>query len=95
MDSSTELASDTAPLNLGPDAIFARDAGRRIIGPEVARRLQASRPETRILLMSGFPQPILDSGRHLDEGMTLIEKPFSGPMLIEEIARVTERGAAR
>ena len=41
----------------------------QMAGPEVARRLQRSRPETEILLMSGFAQPILDAGGHLDEGV--------------------------
>jgi hypothetical protein len=41
--------------------------------------------------MSGFAQPILDSGGYLDAGMTLIEKPFSGPGLLAKIAQVIER----
>jgi hypothetical protein len=41
--------------------------------------------------MSGFAQPILDSGGHLDAGMTLIEKPFSGPGLLAKIAQIIEQ----
>ncbi len=41
--------------------------------------------------MSGFAQPILDSGGHLDAGMTLIEKPFSGPALLAKVAQILER----
>jgi len=60
-------------------------------GPEVARRLLQARPGVAVLLMSGFAQPILDSGGHLDAGVTLIEKPFSGPLLLERIAQLLER----
>ncbi len=61
-------------------------------GPQLARQLLEQRPSLRVLLMSGFAQPILDSGGHLDAGMTLIEKPFSGPVLLAKIAQIIERG---
>jgi two-component system, cell cycle sensor histidine kinase and response regulator CckA len=60
-------------------------------GPELARQLVAQRPTLRVLLMSGFAQPVLDSGGQLDAGMTLIEKPFSGPSLLAKIAQVIEQ----
>ncbi len=63
----------------------------RMPGPELVRRLLSERPGTRVLLMSGFAQPILDSGGHLAEGTTLIEKPFSGPSLLAKIAEILER----
>ncbi|HWY89962.1 MAG TPA: PAS domain S-box protein [Solirubrobacteraceae bacterium] len=60
-------------------------------GPQLAKRLLAERPSVRVLLMSGFAQPILDSGGHLDVGMALIEKPFSGPGLLAKVAQTLER----
>jgi CheY-like chemotaxis protein len=63
----------------------------QMLGPQLVRRLLQERPSLRVLLMSGFAQPILDSGGHLDEGMTLIEKPFSGPSLLAKIAQILER----
>jgi PAS domain S-box-containing protein len=60
-------------------------------GPQLAKRLLVERPATRVLLMSGFAQPILDSGGHLDDGMVLIEKPFSGPGLLAKVAQILER----
>jgi PAS domain S-box-containing protein len=60
-------------------------------GPALAQRLLAERPALRVLLMSGFAQPILDSGGHLRDGMVLIEKPFSGPALLAKIAQMLER----
>jgi two-component system, cell cycle sensor histidine kinase and response regulator CckA len=63
----------------------------RMPGSQLARQLLAQRPTVRVLLMSGFAQPILDSGGHLDAGMTLIEKPFSGPSLLAKIAQIIEQ----
>ena len=60
-------------------------------GPQLAKQLLARQPSLRVLLMSGFAQPILDSGGHLDAGMAFIEKPFSGPSLLAKIAQTLER----
>jgi PAS domain S-box-containing protein len=60
-------------------------------GPQLAKLLVGVRPLVRVLLMSGFAQPILDSGGHLDDGAVLIEKPFSGPSLLAKVAQILER----
>ena len=60
-------------------------------GPQLAKLLVGVRPLVRVLLMSGFAQPILDSGGHLDEGVVLIEKPFSGPALLAKVAEILGR----
>ncbi len=59
-------------------------------GPQLAQKLLAQRPSLRVLLMSGFAQPILDSGGFLQDGMVLIEKPFSGPALLMKVAQLLE-----
>ncbi len=63
----------------------------QMTGPQLAKQLLARQPSLRVLLMSGFAQPILDSGGHLDAGMEFIEKPFSGPSLLAKIAQTLER----
>jgi hypothetical protein len=60
-------------------------------GPQLAKRLLARQPSLGVLLMSGFAQPILDSGGHLDAGMEFVEKPFSGPSLLAKVAQTLER----
>jgi hypothetical protein len=60
-------------------------------GPRLAERLLARQPTLRVLLMSGFAQPILDSGGHLADGVALIEKPFSGATLLAKVAQILER----
>ncbi|HUB73958.1 MAG TPA: PAS domain S-box protein [Solirubrobacteraceae bacterium] len=54
-------------------------------GPQLAERLREVRPELRVLFMSGFAQPILDSRGTLGRGVLLLEKPFSAPMLLERV----------
>jgi PAS domain S-box-containing protein len=57
----------------------------RMLGKELAERLLATRPETRVLYMSGYAQPILDAGERLPDGMLLIEKPFSEHTLLAKV----------
>jgi PAS domain S-box-containing protein len=60
-------------------------------GPQLAKQLGAERPGLRVLLMSGFAQPILDAGGHLEDGVAFIEKPFSGPQLLAKIDQTLNR----
>jgi PAS domain S-box-containing protein len=64
-------------------------------GSQLAEQLLVQRPSIRVLLMSGFAQPILDSGGHLGDGIALIEKPFSGPALLAKVAQILEHAGAR
>jgi two-component system, cell cycle sensor histidine kinase and response regulator CckA len=61
-------------------------------GPHLAEQIQRVRPSIRVMFMSGFAQPILESGGHLDTGVTLVEKPFSGPTLLAKVSQVLKRG---
>jgi two-component system, cell cycle sensor histidine kinase and response regulator CckA len=60
-------------------------------GPQLAEHLQKVRPATQVLFMSGFAAPILDSTDKLKDGMSLIEKPFSGSALLAKIDQVLVR----
>ena len=64
-------------------------------GPHLAERLLAQHPGIRVLLMSGFAQPILESGGHLGAGIALIEKPFAGPALLAKVADILDHDEAR
>jgi len=63
----------------------------QMLGPQLADEILRERPSVRVLFMSGFAEPILDAGGHLDAGVLLIEKPFSGPALLTKIAQILER----
>jgi PAS domain S-box-containing protein len=88
----------------GPEAIEAADGHTGPIdlllsdvimpqmpGPQLAEKLLVERPSVRVLLMSGFAQPILDSGGYLGDGMTLIEKPFTRLSLLAKVVQALER----
>jgi CheY-like chemotaxis protein len=54
-------------------------------GPELARHVTALHPEIRVLFMSGYPQPMLGDGGILGEGILLVEKPFTEPVLLAKV----------
>jgi PAS domain S-box-containing protein len=60
-------------------------------GPHLAEQIHRVRPSIKVMFMSGFAQPILESGGHLDNGVTLIEKPFSGTTLLAKVSQVLKR----
>ena len=54
-------------------------------GPELVKRVAALRPEIRVLYMSGYAQPIVSAGGILEEGVLLLEKPFTEPVLLAKV----------
>jgi PAS domain S-box-containing protein len=54
-------------------------------GPELARRVAALHPEIRVLYMSGYAQPMLGESGILEEGILLLEKPFTEPALLAKV----------
>ncbi|MGH2880284.1 MAG: ATP-binding protein [Solirubrobacteraceae bacterium] len=63
----------------------------RMAGPQLARELQSERPETRVLLMSGFAGPILNAQGQMSGGLELLDKPFSAPALLAKVEQVLQR----
>ncbi|WP_045743407.1 hybrid sensor histidine kinase/response regulator [Actinoplanes rectilineatus] len=58
-----------------------------MLGKELAERLVEARPGTRVLFMSGYAQPVLASEGTLDEGVALLEKPFTAKDLLTAVRR--------
>jgi DNA-binding NtrC family response regulator len=56
-----------------------------MLGKELAERLVVARPETRVLYMSGYAQPVLASQGTLDPGVALLEKPFTAAGLLSAV----------
>jgi two-component system cell cycle sensor histidine kinase/response regulator CckA len=54
-------------------------------GLELAERIRALRPDLSVLLMSGYSQGVLGPQRGMDEGVHLIQKPFSEQGLITKL----------
>jgi two-component system cell cycle sensor histidine kinase/response regulator CckA len=83
-------ALELAELHVGPiDLVLSDVVLPGLNGPEVARTLAATRPEARILFMSGYTDSIvLDLGG--DGSAPLIVKPFSMQQLYERIEEVLD-----
>ena len=57
----------------------------RMMGLEVAEKVTAIRPEIRVMFMSGYAEPLLDSSRPLAQGTILMEKPFTEAVLLVKV----------
>ncbi|MEV4351952.1 ATP-binding protein [Actinoplanes sp. NPDC049596] len=60
----------------------------KMFGNEVAARIQAIRPGTPVLFMSGYAQPVLTENGTLPDGVLIIEKPFTSHELLDRIHTV-------
>ncbi|MDT5043111.1 MAG: two-component system, cell cycle sensor histidine kinase and response regulator CckA [Actinoplanes sp.] len=58
-----------------------------MLGKELAERLAGVRPDTRVLYMSGYAQPVLASQGTLEPGVALLEKPFTAADLLSAVRR--------
>jgi DNA-binding response OmpR family regulator len=74
----------------GPIHILVTDVVlRQANGHEMARRLIASRPATRVLFMSGYtPDAMVRQG--VASGAPFLQKPFTNPGLIRKVREVLD-----
>jgi PAS domain S-box-containing protein len=59
-------------------------------GRELALRISSLRPETRVLYMSGYTENAIGHNGTLDEGITLLQKPFTLPALKAKVREVLD-----
>jgi PAS domain S-box-containing protein len=62
----------------------------RMLGNEVAEKITANRPDTRVLYMSGYALPVLASQGSLDPGVSLVDKPFSEASLLKKVREMID-----
>jgi PAS domain S-box-containing protein len=85
-------ALEVAAAHEGPIDLLLTDVIMpQMPGPQLAEHVQQRLPSVRVLFMSGFAQPILDSTEQLGDGVPLIEKPFSGQVLLAKVNQVLRR----
>ncbi|MGA9981075.1 MAG: PAS domain S-box protein [Candidatus Sulfotelmatobacter sp.] len=58
---------------------------RRMSGPELVEKLSASRPNLKVIYMSGYTGELMANRDVLKAGVTLLEKPFSRTALLNTI----------
>jgi PAS domain S-box-containing protein len=70
----------------GPiDLLLTDVVMRRMSGPELVERLNASHPALKVVYMSGYTGELIAEREVLKRGITLLEKPFSRTALLNTI----------
>jgi signal transduction histidine kinase/ligand-binding sensor domain-containing protein/ActR/RegA family two-component response regulator len=69
------------------DLLFTDIVMPGLNGQDLARRILEKRPETRVILTSGYAESLATETGVLDAGMTLLQKPFSPHRLILSIQK--------
>jgi PAS domain S-box-containing protein len=59
-------------------------------GRELARRITARHPRTRVLYMSGYTDNVLAQGGVLEAGLSFLQKPFSPGALVRKVRDVLD-----
>jgi len=59
-------------------------------GRELANQVSSSRPETKVLYMSGYTENHIGHNGTLDQGITLLQKPFTLPALQAKVREVLD-----
>ena len=81
-------ALELAARHEGPIDLLVSDVVMPgMLGKELAERLTGMRPDTRVLYMSGYAQPVLHSQGTLDPGIELLEKPFTAGDLLAAVRK--------
>jgi hypothetical protein len=87
-------AIDLAASYAGPIDLLLTDVIMpKMQGNAVAEAVSHARPDLRVLFMSGYAQPVLGSHGNLEDGVTLVEKPFTEPTLLAKVRDVLDASA--
>ena len=60
-------------------------------GRELAARIMKTRPDIRVLYMSGYTENVITSGGLLERGLAFLQKPFSPAVLVQKVREVLSR----
>ena len=79
-------AGSTLPQLLLTDVIMPRMSGWSL-----AERLTALRPDIKVLFISGYSDYMVTEDRRLQEGVVLLQKPFSPTALAHKVRDVLDQ----
>jgi two-component system cell cycle sensor histidine kinase/response regulator CckA len=77
----------TEPIHLLVTDVIMPNMG----GRELAARLQAQRPEMRVLFTSGYPEDAIAVHGVLEEGINFLEKPYTPTALAARVREVLDK----
>ena len=87
-------ALDIARRHPGPiDGVLSDVLMPHLNGPELADALRAVRPDTPMLFMSGFAEPLMTEQGLLEPGVTVVGKPFTSNELLAAVHETLDRPA--
>jgi nitrogen-specific signal transduction histidine kinase/CheY-like chemotaxis protein len=66
----------------------------QLSGTQLAEQVRAITPGTRALYMSGYASGVVSMEGGIDEGVALLEKPFSADSLLRKVRTVLDEGKA-
>jgi len=93
---NAESAIDTATAHDAPIHLLVTDVVMPgISGPELAKSLSASRPETKVLYMSGYTAELIAQQGILDRQISLLDKPFTKETLLHKVRQVLDGDLSR
>ena len=75
------MESHSTPIDL----LLTDVVMRRMSGPELVERLNVSRPNLKVIYMSGYTGELIAEREVLKRGITLLEKPFTRTALLNTI----------
>jgi len=76
------------------DLLLTNDVMPHMSGKELADRVLASNPQTRILFTSGYNQNATVPQGHVCNGLTLLQKPFTPSALARKVRKVLDHPGA-
>ena len=85
-------ALELAQKHEGPIHLLLTDVVMPLMnGREVAEQIKVMRPETKILFMSGYTETAIVHNQVLENGIDMLEKPFSPTALSRKVREILDR----
>ncbi len=82
-----------AKKDIAIDLLLSDIVMPKLSGIELAEKLRQSRPDLKVLFMTGYTEDILNDHGTLDPDINLINKPFTPDKLLQEIVNIRQHSS--